>query len=294
MTWKEIFSFVTHPLFQLGQTWVSLATIVEFICVAILVVVLSRLVRRMVRTRVLVHTKMDVGLQYAIARIISYVVLVLGFVIGLETLGIELRSFTVIAGALGVGIGFGLQNIVSNFVSGLIILSERPVQVGDRVDISGTLGQVVRIGARATHVLTNDNIVIIVPNQEFVANRVINWTHADPRVRFRVPVTVSYGSDVRLVEKLLLDVGVANSHVLKDPKPSVVFKEFGQNALLFELRVWSADMAHHPGAIESELNFAIWDTFKKHKIEIPFPQRDLHVREPIRVLMDRPEAPKSS
>jgi small-conductance mechanosensitive channel len=283
MTWSEILSLFTHPLFQLGQTWISLASIIQFIVVTGLIIAFSRLVRRLVRTRILKHTKLDVGLQYAIARITSYVVLVLGFVIGLDTIGVELRSFTVIAGALGVGIGFGLQNIVSNFVSGLIILAERPIQVGDRVDASGTLGQVVRIGARATHVLTNDNIMIIVPNAEFVTSRVVNWTHVDPRVRFRVPVGVGYGSDVRLVEKLLLQVAVANPHVLKDPAPTVVFKEFGDNSLNFEVRVWSADMSRHPGTLESELNFAIWETFKQHKIELPFPQRDIHVREPVRV-----------
>src|SRR5204863_6854099 len=132
-------------------------------------IALSRLVRRVLRTRVLVHTELDVGQQYAIARIVSYVVLVLGWVIGLETLGVNLSSLTVLAGALGVGIGFGLQNIVSNFVSGLIILGERPIQIGDRIDLgNNTVGKVEHIGARATHVLTNDNIMIIVPNSEFV------------------------------------------------------------------------------------------------------------------------------
>src|SRR5579862_7669987 len=164
MSWAEIFSVFTKPLFQLGQTWVSLMTIVDFLVVILIVIVTSRLVRRLLRTRVLVHTKLDVGQQYSVARIVSYIVLVLGLLIGLETVGINLSSLAVIAGALGVGIGFGLQNIVSNFVSGLIILGERPIQIGDRVDIgNNTIGRVERIGARATHVLTNDNIMIIVP-----------------------------------------------------------------------------------------------------------------------------------
>jgi small-conductance mechanosensitive channel len=284
MTWTEIFAVFTKPIFQLGQTWVSLATIVQFVVVVALVVTLSRLSRRVLRTRVLMHTKLDAGLQYAIARIVSYIVLVLGLLIGLETLGINLSSLAVVAGALGVGIGFGLQNIVSNFVSGLIILAERPIQVGDRVDLGrGAVGQVKRIGARATHVLTNDNIMIIVPNSEFVSGRVINWTHLDPRVRFRLPVGVSYGSDPRLVEKFLLEVARANSNVLPDPAPTVVFKEFGDSALLFELRVWSSDMTYRPGSLESQINFAIWDKFKEHGIEIPFSQRDLHLKEPVKV-----------
>jgi small-conductance mechanosensitive channel len=142
---------------------------------------------------------------------------------------------------------------------------------------------VERIGARATHVLTNDNILIIVPNLEFVSNRVINWTHVDPRVRFRIGVGVGYNSDPHVVEKLLLEVAEANPNVLKNPAPGVVFKEFGESALNFELRVWSADMTHRPGSLESQLNFAIWDKFKQQGIEIPFAQRDLHLKEPVRV-----------
>src|SRR6266853_1436571 len=238
MSWSEIFGVFTKPLFQLGQTWISLATIMEFIVVVAVVVLLSRLVRRLLRTRVLAHTKLDPGQQYAIARIVSYIVLVLGLLIGVETMGVNLSSLTVVAGALGVGIGFGLQNIVSNFVSGLIILAERPIQIGDRVDVgNNTVGKVERIGARATHVLTNDNILIIVPNSEFVSNRVTNWTHIDPRMRFRISIGVSSGSDPHKVEKLLLEVAAANPNVLKNPGPGVVFKEFGESSLNFELRV---------------------------------------------------------
>ena len=284
MTWNEIFGVFTKPLFQVGQTPVSLATMVEFIVVITTVVLLSRLIRRLLRTRVLARTKLDVGQQYAIARIASYVVLVIGLLISAETFGVKLSSLAVIAGALGVGIGFGLQNIVSNFVSGLVILAERPIQIGDRVDLgNNTVGKVMRIGARATHVLTNDNIMVIVPNSEFINSRVVNWTHIDPRVRLRINVGVSYRSDPHLVEKLLLEIAEGNPSVLKNPVPTVVFKEFGESSLNFELRVWADDMAHRPGTLESQLNFAIWDKFKEHGIEIPFPQRDLHVKEPIRV-----------
>jgi small-conductance mechanosensitive channel len=283
MTWSEIFGMFTKPLFQLGQTWVSLATMVQFVVIVLLVVLVSRVVRRLLRQRVLARTKLDLGIQYAIARIVSYIVLVLGLLIGLETLGVNLSSLAVIAGALGVGIGFGLQNIVSNFVSGLILLTERPIQIGARVDVGGTMGDVIRIGARSTTIVTNDNITIIVPNSEFISGRVINWSIGDPKVRFRVPVGVSYSSDPHLVEKLLLEVAGANPHVLKVPAPTVRFVEFADSSLNFELRAWSVDMVNRPGALHSELNFAIWDTFKQHGIEIPFPQRDLHLKEPVRV-----------
>lgn len=286
MTWTEIFGVFTRPLFQLGQTWISLATMVEFVVVTVVVILLSHVVRYLLRTRVLAHTKLELGQQYAIARIISYIVLVLGLLIGVETIGINLSSLAVIAGALGVGIGFGLQNIVSNFVSGLIILTERPIQIGDRVDLgNNTVGKVVRIGARATNVLTNDNIMVIVPNSEFVTNRVVNWTHIDPRVRLRLAIGVGYNSDPRVVEKLLLEIANENPNVLKDPAPSVAFKEFGESSLIFELRVWASDMAHRPGNLESQLNFAIWDKFKQNGIEIPFPQRGVHIEGAVRVEM---------
>ncbi|HUJ11775.1 MAG TPA: mechanosensitive ion channel domain-containing protein [Verrucomicrobiae bacterium] len=285
MTWTEIFGIFTKPLFQFGQTWISLATIVQFIVLVLLLLLVSRIVRRVLRERVLSHTKLNVGVQYAIARIVSYAVLVLGLLVGLETLGVNMSSLAVIAGALGVGIGFGLQNIVSNFVSGLILLTERPIQIGDRVDVGGTMGDIVRIGARSTTIVTNDNITIIVPNSEFISGRVTNWSIGDPKVRFRIPVGVSYGSDPRVVEKLLIDVAQANRHVLKDPPPTVRFVEFGDSSLNFELRVWSVEMVTRPGLLRSELNFAIWDKFKEHGIEIPFPQRDLHINEPVHIEM---------
>ena len=283
MTWNEILGVFTKPLFQLGQTWISLATILQFVLVVCLSVLVARLTRRLLRTRVLARTKLNIGLQYAISRITGYIVLVFGLLIGLSTLCIDLTSLTVLAGALGVGIGFGLQNIVNNFVSGLIILAERPIEVGDRVEVANTAGRVVHIGARSTTILTNDNIMYIVPNSQFISERVVNWTHADPRVRFSLPVGVSYGSDPRLVERLLLEVAAANENVLKDPAPAVAFKQFGDSSLDFELRVWTANMSDRPTAFKSQLYFAIFDTFKRHDVQIPFPQRDLHVKEPVRV-----------
>jgi small-conductance mechanosensitive channel len=284
MNWKRMTEIFTEPFVTIGDTHISLATLVWFVMSVLLVVLLSRFTRRLLRTRVLVHTKMDVGMQYLVSRMAGYLVLVLGLLVALQTAGLNLSSLTVLAGALGVGIGFGLQNIVHNFVSGLILMGERAIQIGDRVEVGGTLGRVMRIGARATAIQTNDNISIIVPNSEFVTNRVVNWSlQGDQRVRLRVPVGVSYGSDPHKVEQLLLKVAGSNPNVLKEPAPVVVFREFGDSSLNFELRIWTVTMMERPGAMKSELNFAIWDTFKQHGIEIPFPQRVLHVKEPVRV-----------
>jgi small-conductance mechanosensitive channel len=284
MSWKYITELFTKPFFTLGHTEVSIASLLWIVALLALLIIWSRFTRRVLRNKLLKHTKMDSGMQYLVSRMAGYAVLVIGLLIGLETIGVNLSSLTVIGGALGVGIGFGLQNIVHNFVSGLIIMGERAIQIGDRVDVGGTLGEVIRVGARSTSVRTNDNIVIILPNSEFVSNRVINWSHmGDQSVRLHVPVGVSYGSAPREVEHLLLEVAAANSHVSKTPAAQVMFHGFGESSLDFELRVWTSDMTRRPGALKSELNFAIWDTFKKHGIEIPFPQQDLHVKEPVKV-----------
>jgi small-conductance mechanosensitive channel len=283
MRWDSVFFVFTRELFQLGGRPVSLLVLMQFILLIAAVIVVARLIRRVLRDRLLARTHLDLGLQDAIARISGYAVLVIGTMIGLQTLGFELTSLTVVAGALGVGLGFGLRNIIENFVSGLIILGERPIQLGHRIEVGDTIGRVVQIGARSTSVLTNDNIRIIIPNSELITGRVVNWSHGDGQVRLRIPVGVSYLSDVQLVQKLLLEVAAANESVLEDPAPAVIFVEFGESALNFELRVWTQELLDRPGRLTSQLNFSIWEKFREHNIEIPYPQRDLYLKEPVYV-----------
>jgi small-conductance mechanosensitive channel len=214
----------------------------------------------------------------SIATFSRYLIIVLGMVIILQSSGINLSSLSILFGALGVGIGFGLQNITNNFISGIIILFEKPIKVGDRVEVGDVQGQIVDISARATTVVTNDNISIIVPNSEFVSSQVINWSHNEESVRFKIPVSVSYSSDVRLVERLLLEVAKEDPDVLAKPSPAVRFMEFGDSGLLFELRAWSSSLMYKPGKLVSSLNFRIIEKFREHNIEIPFPQRDLNLR----------------
>jgi small-conductance mechanosensitive channel len=176
-----------------------------------------------------------------------------------------------------VGLGFGLQNVASNFVSGLIILFERPIKLGDRIEVGDVEGDVVEIRARSTTVVTNDNIAIIVPNSKFISENVVNWSYSDRTVRFAIHVGVAYRTDVRKVEKLLLEVADANPDVLREPKPGVRFMKFGDSALEFELRVWSSTLMHRRGKLTSDLNFAIYEKLSENDIVIPFPQHDLHV-----------------
>jgi len=168
--------------------------------------------------------------------------------------------------------------VVSNFFAGLIIMFERPIKIGDRIVVDQVEGDVIEIGARATTVLTNDNVAILVPNSKFITENVVNWQYNDNNVRFRIPVSVAYGSDAGKVEKLLLEVAQENKDVLEDPPPAVRLLEFGDNGLQFELRAWSASLMHRKGRLTSALNRAIYDKFNEAGIAFPFPQRDLHVR----------------
>ncbi len=224
------------------------------------------------------RTSLDVGAREAIGTLLRYLILVLGTLVIVQSAGIDLTALSVLAGAIGVGIGFGLQNIANNFISGIIILLERPIRVGDRVEVGDIDGQVIEIGIRATTVITNDNIAIIVPNSHFISQPVVNWTRNDPKVRFRVPVGVAYGSDLQLVERVLIEVARAHPDVLEDPEPAVRLMRFGDNAVELELRVWSTELVHRRGKLISDLNFAIYEAFHQHGIEIPFPKRDLYLR----------------
>jgi small-conductance mechanosensitive channel len=193
--------------------------------------------------------------------------------------GFNLNTLSLVLGAVSFGLGFGLRNIADNFVSGLILLIERPIKVGDRIQVDDLEGQVVEVRARSTTVRTNDNIDIIVPNAEFVAARVTNLSHNDNQVRFRLPVGVHYQSDVRAVETALLAAAAACPDVLVNPEPQVRFMGFGESSLDFELRVWSESLYNRPNKLRSQVNFLIWEEFQRRGIQIPYPQRDLYVKE---------------
>jgi len=279
---------IDYPLVTLGDGSVTLAAILKMLLLFALVLVAEFILRRFFTRRVLKRTPFDPPMQYAIARISGYVFIVVGFYVVLATMHVPLGSLAVVAGAVGVGVGFGLQNIVHNFISGIIILAERPIALGDRVEVGGVAGTVSKIRLRSTEIVTNDNISIIVPNSDFITNPVTNWSHGDPRVQIRIPVGVAYGTDVEKLKTVLLQVAAENSNVLKSPKTTVYFDGFGDSALQFELGVWTEAMTHSPRRFRSELNFAIERKLREHRIEIPFPQRDLHLKSGAFVLPSSP------
>src|ERR1700756_44850 len=212
---------------------INLSLVQIFLLIALLVAVFwfSSGTKRFLFNQLLAQSGLDRSLQYAVAQIVSNIVLVVGIVIVLENTGIHLAALAVFAGAVGVGLGFGLQNIASNFISGLVILAERPITIGDRVEVAGIIGQVQHIRARSTVIVTNDNITMIVPNSKFIDSPVTNWTYGDPRVRFRIPVGVAYGSDIEKVRAALIAAGKENPHTLADPAPSVFFEKFGDSSI---------------------------------------------------------------
>jgi potassium efflux system protein len=239
---------------------------------------ISRLIRSFLDIRVYPHTGWDDGIQYTISTTLHYAVLLVGGLIALSVLGFPLTNLALIAGALGVGIGFGLQNIVSNFISGLILLFERPIKVGDMLVIDGQWGTVQEIRVRSTVFETFDRYVLIIPNSELLSGKILNWTyHGWGSNRLELKVGVGYGSDVRQVTGLLTDICLANPRVLNDPAPQVFFKAYGDSSLDFTIWVF---LQHPKDRIPAthELNSAIFETFRQEGIEIPFPQRDLHIK----------------
>ncbi|MDP1570642.1 MAG: mechanosensitive ion channel [Vicinamibacterales bacterium] len=266
------------PIISSGDTRITLWSIGYFVVLVILLFWVARLVERWFATGPLARTGLDIGARRAAGTITRYLLLLVGSLVIVQTAGINLTTFNVLAGAIGIGVGFGLQNVVSNFFAGIIIMFERPIKIGDRIEVNGVEGDVMEIGVRGTTVVTNDNIAIIVPNSSFITQNVVNWKYHGDTVRFRIPVSVAYGSDAREVERILIEVALGQPDVLKTPPPAVRLMAFGDNGLHFELRAWSMTLVHRKGQLVSHLNFAIYDAFREAGIEFPFPQRDLHLR----------------
>jgi small-conductance mechanosensitive channel len=275
---NNIKNFLNNPITQIGSTELTIGSLVYFILLLFLLFYLTGKIKKWVVYKLLAKSKIELGVRIAVGTILRYIVLVVGFIIVLQTIGIDLSAVTVLAGALGVGIGFGLQNITNNFVSGIIILFERPIKVGDRIEVGDISGDVVNISMRSTTIVTNDNISIIIPNSDFISSKVINWSYTDRNIRFNIPVGVSYNEDPEIIRKILMEVANENKAVLNKPEPDVLFKEYGDSALVFTLRIWTQQYINRPDILKSEIYYAVFKKFKEHNIEIPFPQRDIHIK----------------
>ncbi|MEO5622120.1 MAG: mechanosensitive ion channel domain-containing protein [Dokdonella sp.] len=269
---------------DIGDTHLSLGRVLLLVFVLIGSWWISRSVERGIQRVLRGHASFGAGSSagYAIGRLLRYLVWVLGTLVGLQMVGFNLSSLAFIGGALGVGVGFGLQNIVSNFVSGIVLLVERTIKVGDFVDLqSGVRGTVAEIGVRYTRITTNAAVDVIVPNSEFTSRRVINWTLENRFRRLNIPFSVAYGSDKNLVREAALAAAQAVPTTIADEdRPTTLWlSKFGESAMEFELVVWiGRDAVARPGATHSLYLWALDDALRERGIEIPFPQRDLHVR----------------
>jgi potassium-dependent mechanosensitive channel len=265
---------LNHP-FTVGSMTLKLSGFIFAALILLFTHTASRLWRFLLLRKILARSGLEVGLQESIASVSIYLIWVLGILISLGVLGVSTTSLTVVFGALGVGLGFGLQAIFNNFVSGLILLFERPIQVGDAVEVNGVWGVVKKINVRSTVVQSADNASLIIPNSEFISGQVTNWSFKDLSLRRTIVVGVAYGSDTDLVRDTLLEIAGRAPHVLRTPEPDVLFHDFGDSALIFKLRVWTT--IKNALVLESNLRYEIDRLFRTRKIEIAFPQRDVRV-----------------
>ena len=267
-------------LFEINKTAITLSSLIMFFVVLGAFGLLSRLLRRLLALRIFSKLRLDEGTQFTLIRISHYVIMVVGALVAFQFIGIDLTGLAVILGFLSVGIGFGLQNITSNFVAGLILLFERPIRVGDRITVGDREGDVIEINMRATTIRTLNNIAVIVPNSEFISSTVVNWSYGDQRIRLELDVAVSYNSELETVLRVLKEAGEEHPLVLKEPAPEVLHIGFGDSAWNMRLRAWIGHPQRHP-QVRSDINCAIVRKFRETGIEIPFPQRDLHIRSPL-------------
>ncbi len=276
-TFQYIWDLLQVQLFSIQNNPVTFLKLISFIILLIGFSFLASFIKRVLNNRILPRFVNDSGLRYTLSRMSQYIIVVIGVFISFQFLGINMTGLAVIFGFLSVGIGFGLQNVTSNFISGLIVLFERPISVGDRVSVSDIEGDIEEINIRSTTVKTLDNISIIVPNSEFVSRNVINFSHGDTTYRLSINVGVSYSSDLDKVLKALNEVAEESKDVLKNPKHDVHLRSFGDSSWDMKLLVWVPDVKKRY-QVQNELNQAIVRKFAEFEIEIPFPQRDLHVR----------------
>jgi small-conductance mechanosensitive channel len=274
---KLAFSYLAHPLFEIGGNKISIWSIIVSLLLLVVTFKLARWIESKVKMILKDRKGVDEGVKVTLERVSRYIVLTIGILICLDTVGVSLSSLAAVGAVLMVGIGFGLQNITQNFISGLILLFERPIKRGDIICVGNIEGKVESINARSTLVITRDDVAILVPNSQFIAEQVTNNSYSSKIMRLSIRVGVSYSSDAEKVREVLLDVASKHSHVLQTPLPAVLFKNFGDSSLDFDLSIWIDDIWNQ-AVIMSDLRFAIKKSFDDNRIEIPFPQRDLHLR----------------
>jgi small-conductance mechanosensitive channel len=267
-----------------GQHPDSVLATLKLVLALALLWLLAQWLGRVIENRISRAEYVNAGMQVALVKLSKFVLLVLVFLLALDAVGIDLTALTVFGGALGVGLGFGLQRIASNFISGFIVLFDRSIRPGDVITIDNKLGWVQELRARYVVVKDRDGVERLIPNENLITNEVINWSYSDRNVRLKIPVSISYDNDPEQALALLAEAAKANPRVLADPAPTTRLMAFGDSGIELELRVWIQDPEAGMGSVRSDINLAIWRAFKDAGIVIPYPQRDLHIRSGLEAL----------
>ncbi len=270
--------------FKLGDNRISILVVGKLVLAVALLWVLALWLARLIESRIGQAAYVNASMKVALIKLSRFVLLVVAFLVALNMVGIDLTALAVFGGAVGVGLGFGLQRIASNFISGFIVLFDRSIRPGDVITIGEKFGWVQELHARYVVVKDRDGVERLIPNETLITNEVINWSYSDRNVRLKIPVSISYDNDPEQALALLMEAATANPRVLADPAPATRLLAFGDNGIELELRVWIQDPEAGLANVRSDINLAIWRAFKAAGIVIPYPQRDLHIRGGLEVL----------
>ncbi len=271
---------------QLGQLRISALTVIKGVLALAVLLWLATVLSGIMERRINALPNLTPSVQVLFAKLLKIVLITVAIVAAVSTVGIDLTAFTVFSGAVGVGVGFGLQKVVSNLISGVILLMDKSVKPGDVIEVGQTYGSIKTLGARYASVVTRDGTEFLIPNEDIITQQVVNWSYSSNAVRLRIPIGISYKSDVRKAIALCLDSTAEVERVIPEPKSACLLKGFGDSSVDLELRFWIDDPQNGVANVKSEILLLVWDKFHEHDIEIPFPQRDLHIRsaEPVPVL----------
>ena len=265
--------------FQLGESRISLLATLQLLVAASVLLLFSLWVGRLFSARIERRFSHDPALGGGVATVVRYSLVAVAFLVAMGSVGFDLTSLTVVGGALGVGLGFGLQKVASNLVSGYLLLFDRSIRPGDVINIADSYGWVQKLAARYIVVRDRNGVDTLIPNEKFITTEVINWSYSDRDVRLKLPVQISYDDDPELAMRLMDQAAGASTRVIADPAPACRLMGFGDNGIELELRVWIADPQNGVNNVRSDINLAIWRAFKANGITIPYPQRDLHIKE---------------
>lgn len=270
--------FLSKTLFHVGGHPVRVLFLIKVFLFLVFLNLAARVARLALGLLVRNNPRFDRQREYVLSKFVTFAIYGVGILIGIRVEGINLTTLAIVGGTLGVGVGFGLQPLVSDFISGFILLVEEPIRIGDRIEFGDKIGEVVRVGSRSSSIRTSDNALLIVPNSDFITKQIVNWTASSPRIRITLPVSVAFGTNPKEVIGNLLELANSHADVMKDPIPVVLLSDVGPHALKFNLHVWTLNHAENFMQLRSDLYVSILKRFEEKNIETPFAQLDLHVK----------------